>query len=118
MTTPADQHAGPTAVHFKTIGLGVRPTVTVTAKAVQYQVISANWLTWTVVVLSGGVALFAWPWILFGKKQVTIPRSSISSVDVKSGASWSTLQLASSTGMIEFKTDNATAAQAREVLFA
>ncbi|GAB3087414.1 hypothetical protein [Isoptericola nanjingensis] len=112
--------SGPAAVTptvtFRAMRLGVRPVVTVTEKAVTYEQRYANWLTWLLVVCTAGCAAFAWPWVLFGKRIQTLPAKAISNVEVASGAT-SVLRLTTSGGVMEFRTDSATADRARSVLF-
>ena len=78
----------------------------------------ANWLTWTLIICTGFLAAFAWPWILFGRKSITIPRTMIQSIDVRRGPSWAVLQVQSTTDTVEFQTDVATAEHARNILLA
>lgn len=103
-------------VVFKAIQLGIRPEVRVSAQALTYEKRYANWLTWTLILLSGGAAAFAWPWVLFGRRSLTLPASSIQSVQVHHGTSWATLQAATVSGLIRFRTDVATAERARDLL--
>lgn len=103
-------------VVFKAIQVGIRPDVRASAGGITYERRYANWLTWTLVIFTCGIAAFAWPWILFGRRSVTIPRNNIQSVDVNRGVSWATLRVNSTTDTVAFRTDVATAEQARNVL--
>lgn len=103
-------------LEFRAIRAGVRPTVIVTSTALSYERRYPNWLTWIIVIMSAGLAALAWPKILFGTKQVNIPASRISAVHVRSGPSWATLTVESATETVAFRTDIATATQARDTL--
>ena len=104
------------SVEFKAIKMGIRPVVRITPGGVAYERRFANWLTWTLVVLTGGAAAFGWPWILFGKRQVMIPRAQIQGVELQQGTSWATLVVRSMTDTVRFRTDVAVAEQAQQLL--
>lgn len=104
------------SIEFKAIQVGVRPTVRVNPGGVTYEKRFANWLTWTLVVCTAGAAAFGWPWILFGRRSVTIPRAMIQGVEVERGPSWATLVVRSTTDTISFRTDVGIAEQARNTL--
>lgn len=103
-------------ITFRAMRLGIRPVVTVTEKAVTYEQRYANWQTWLLIFCTAGCAAFAWPWVLFGKRIQTLPAKAISNVEVASGAT-ATLRLTTSGGVMEFRTDSATADRARSILF-
>jgi hypothetical protein len=105
-------------VEFRSIRIGIRPTVRASSGGIVYEKRYANWLTWTIVVFSGGLAALAWPWILFGRSSITIPRQTIQGIDIKRGTSYAVLQVQSTTDTIEFRTDAPTAESARNVLMA
>jgi len=108
--------AAASSVEFKAIGMGIRSVVRITPGGVAYERRFANWLTWTLVVLTAGLAALGWPWILFGKRQVMIPRTQIQGVEIQKGTSWATLVIRSMTDTIRFRTDVAIAEQAQQVL--
>jgi hypothetical protein len=108
--------APPTIVEFKAIEVGISPTVRVSHGGVTYEKGYANWLTWTVVIFTVGQALCAWPWILFDRRTVTIPRGLIQGVETHGGGSRTTLIVRWTTDTVEFKTDVATAETARNIL--
>lgn len=103
-------------VEFKAIKQGVNADVRVSNGGVNYEQPYANWLTWTVVICSGGIAAFAWKWILFGRRSVTIPRAMVQGVEVDHGPLRTTLTVRSTTETVTFKTNSATAEAAQNVL--
>jgi len=106
----------PQVVEFKAIKMGIRPDVRITPGGVTYEIRFANWLTWTLVVMTAGMAALGWPWILFGRRTVLIPRNQIQGVEVRKGASWVTLVITSMTATISFRTDVGVAEQAQQLL--
>lgn len=111
MTTTPD---APQSMSFRAYRLGPRPLVTVTPTAITYEQRYANWLTWTLLIFTAGLVLFVWPWVLFGRRSITLPARSIAAVDV-TGSSTAVLRVVSTGGTITFRTDLATAEAARNI---
>ena len=103
-------------IEFRARKLGIRPFVRCSDGGVTYETRNATWLSWLVIVCTGFVALLAWPWLQWGSRSVTIPRSMITSVAVDKGVSYATLVVESTTARVGFRTDLATAEAARNVL--
>jgi hypothetical protein len=104
---------------FKPIGFGQgSDRVTVGPGGVQYQQRYANWLTWTLVVFTVGLAALAWRWIRFGKRAEMLPRSQITSVTYSNAGRGVQLAFGTPTGVVGFRTNKATAERAQKTLMA
>jgi hypothetical protein len=100
---------------FKPIGK-MNSAVTVSPQGVYYSKRHPNALTWLLVIFTGGLALFAWPWIKFGKDSIMLPRSQISSITVQSGGRGVRLNLQTPTGLVSFQAHSNDAERAQVVL--
>ena len=102
---------------FTPIGLGRgSDRVTVTPNGITYSRRFGNWLTWTVVICTAGLAFCVWPWIRFGHQTETLMRSQISSMSMDNRGRGVVLRITSLTGVVSFRTDRATAERAQLLL--
>lgn len=107
------QTAGSEIFEFKPFGMG--RTVQITPHAVIYEIKHANWLTWLLVIFTGGLAAFAWPWIRFGRRRIVLPKRAITAIALNTGAR-AGVTMTTTTGVVKFHTDRATAEAAINAL--
>ena len=106
----------PDGMRFRADGTGGRQIVTVTPRGVRYEYRYPNWMTWTVLVGTVGLATPFWKWIQFGQVQQHLRTNQITAVDVLEGASVTTLRIETGDSTLEFETDEDTADAARRLL--
>ena len=106
----------PDGMRFRANGPGGAQVVTVTPRGVRYDHRYPNWMTWTVLIGTAGLATPFWRWIQFGAVQEHVTAERIVNVDVVHGASISTLRIESASATLEFETDEETAEAAGRLL--
>ncbi len=102
---------------FTPIGVGDgSDRVTVSPGSIHYEARYANWLTWTLVIFTVGIAACPSPWIRFGKRSETLLRNQISAVRSSHAGRGVKLIIETPTEHLEFRTHSDTAEQAIRVL--